>query len=194
MSLQDDVSRRTFLKVTGAHAAGFAAGADVLRAMAQREALWELSATEAVAAMRRGEIASERYASALLARCQAAQSLTAFITLWPERVLEAARAADKRRQSTARLGALHGLPIPLKDSINTRDLPTTGGTRALLNFQPRVDAPLVTRLRDADAIVLGRTNLHEISGAGCNTRAEDRVNVRERFCRGSGCCSGRTRS
>jgi mandelamide amidase len=113
--------------------------------------------------MTRGEITAERYASALLARCQAARSLNAFITLQPARVLEAARDADKRRQSKARLGALHGLPIPLKDSINTRELPTTGGTRALLTFRPRVDAPLVTRLRDAGAIVLGKTNLHEIS-------------------------------
>jgi mandelamide amidase len=163
MSLHDEVSRRTFLTVAGAHAVGLVAGADALRAKAQRQELWELSATEAVAAMTRGEITAERYASALLARCQAARSLNAFITLQPERVLEAARDADKRRQSKARLGALHGLPIPLKDSINTRELPTTGGTRALLTFRPRVDAPLVTRLRDAGAIVLGKTNLHEIS-------------------------------
>ena len=81
----------------------------------------------------------------------------------PEQVLEAARVADTRRRSGKRLGALHGLPIPLKDSVNTKDLPTTGGTRALRDFQPRADAPLVARLRDAGAIVLGKTNLHEIS-------------------------------
>lgn len=163
MLVNENLSRRMFLRVAAAHTVALASGADVVRALAQREELWELSATAAVAAMTRGEITAERYASALLARCQAVQSLNAFITLRPERVLEAARAADKRRQSKARLGGLHGLPIPLKDSINTRDLPTTGGTRALRDFQPRVDAPLVTRLREAGAIVLGKTNLHEIS-------------------------------
>jgi mandelamide amidase len=113
--------------------------------------------------MKRGEVTAERFASALLARCKAAESLNAFITLQPERVLESARAADKRRLSGARLGALHGLPIPIKDSVNTKDMPTTGGTPALRHFQPTVDAPLITRLRDAGAIVLGKTNLHEIS-------------------------------
>jgi mandelamide amidase len=163
MSRNEYISRRTFVTVAAAHAVALGAGSDLLRALAQPEELWALSATEAVAAMTRGEITAERYASALLARCQAARSLNAFITLQPERVLEAARAADKRRQSKARLGGLHGLPIPLKDSINTSDLPTTGGTRALRDFRPRVDAPLVTRLREAGAIVLGKTNLHEIS-------------------------------
>jgi mandelamide amidase len=58
---------------------------------------------------------------------------------------------------------LHGLPIPIKDSVNTRDLPTTAGTPALRHFQPREDAPLVRALRRAGAIVLGKTNLHELS-------------------------------
>jgi indoleacetamide hydrolase len=61
------------------------------------------------------------------------------------------------------LGPLHGLPIPVKDSINTRDYPTTAGTAALRHFRPAVDAPLVTQLRAAGAILLGKTNLHELS-------------------------------
>jgi Asp-tRNA(Asn)/Glu-tRNA(Gln) amidotransferase A subunit family amidase len=163
MFLNDELSRRKFLSATAANVVALATAADLASAMAQRSELWELSAADAVAAMKRGEVAAERYASTLLARCKAAGSLNAFITLQPEQVLEAAQAADKRHRSNAQLGALHGLPIPLKDSINTRDLPTTGGTRALRGFRPRLDAPLVVRLRDAGAIVLGKTNLHEIS-------------------------------
>ena len=163
MSLNDDPSRREFLSVAVASAAGFATGAPLPGAMAPRAELWKLSAVDAVAAMKRGEVTAERYASTLLARCKAAEWLNAFITLQPEHVLEAARAADRRRQSGMHLGALYGLPIPVKDSINTKDMPTTGGTRALRSFQPRIDAPLVARLRDAGAIVLGKTNLHEIS-------------------------------
>jgi len=58
-------------------------------------------------------------------------------------------------------GPLHGLPILLKDNIETRDMPTTAGSLALANNAPGRDAPLVTRLRDAGAVILGKTNLSE---------------------------------
>jgi indoleacetamide hydrolase len=125
--------------------------------------LADLTAVEAVAQMSRGEISCERYAAALLARCQASRALNAFITLEPERVLEAARARDRERRGGAKPGALFGLPIPVKDSVNTRDYPTTGGTPALRNFRPKEDAPVVAALRGAGALVLGKTNLHELS-------------------------------
>ncbi|MBS0393282.1 MAG: hypothetical protein JSR54_01585 [Proteobacteria bacterium] len=126
-------------------------------------ALTELSAVDAVRQMTRGELSAERFAQALLARCDAQRALNAFITLEPERVLEAARAADARRAQGRPLGPLHGLPIPVKDSVNTRDYPTTAGTPALRDFRPRDDAPIVTALREAGALVLGKTNLHELS-------------------------------
>lgn len=125
--------------------------------------LLELSAVEAIAAMRRGELQAERYAEALLAQAKRWAHLNAFITLDAERVLETARAADKKRASNKSLGVLHGLPIPIKDSINTADLPTTAGTPVLRGFRPHVDAPLVALLRNAGAVVLGKTNLHELS-------------------------------
>ncbi|MDH4065092.1 MAG: amidase family protein, partial [Acidobacteriota bacterium] len=127
------------------------------------ENLVELSAVDAVAALRRGDVSAEAYATALLERCTAAKGLNAFITLDPARVLDAARVADRRRASGATLGPLHGLPIPVKDSVNTKDLPTTGGTPALRAFRPREDAPIVRTLVDAGAIVLGKTNIHELS-------------------------------
>lgn len=126
-------------------------------------ALLELSAVQAVNLMSTGELTAERYAQALLARCAEQKALNAFISLAPERVLEAARAADRRRAAGAPLGALHGLPIPVKDSLNTRDYPTTAGTPALRGFRPAQDAPLVETLVGAGAIVLGKTNLHELS-------------------------------
>ena len=94
--------------------------------------------------MSRGELRAERYAQALLARCEAAHALNAFITLEPERVLEDARARDRERQAGARPGMLFGLRIPVKDSVNTRDYPTTGGTPALRHFRPQQDAPVVS--------------------------------------------------
>jgi len=125
--------------------------------------LLELTAVEAVRRMTSGELSAERYAAALLERSAATRHLNAFISLEPDRVLEAARAADRRRAAGSPLGALHGLPIPVKDSLNTADYPTTAGTRALAGFRPAEDAPLVAALRDAGAIVFGKTNLHELS-------------------------------
>lgn len=122
-----------------------------------------LSAADAVAAMRSGKFTALSYAEALLARCADTADLNAFITLDPAAVLAAARAADARRARGEILGPLHGLPVPVKDSINTADLPTTAGTAALRHFRPAADASAVARLRAAGAIVLGKTNLHELS-------------------------------
>jgi Asp-tRNA(Asn)/Glu-tRNA(Gln) amidotransferase A subunit family amidase len=122
-----------------------------------------LSATEAAARIARGEFSAEDYARALLSRCAARRSLNAFITLEPDKVLEAARECDQKRRAGARAGPLFGVPIPLKDSISTHDYPTTAGTPALRNFRPSRDASIVPALRSAGAIVLGKTNLHELS-------------------------------
>src|SRR3979411_2751569 len=111
--------------------------------------LLELSAVEAVARMRRGELKAEGYAGALLARAEVGWRLNGFISISPGQVMEAARAADRRRAAGGVLGPLHGLPIPIKDSVNTSDYPTTSGTAALRNFRPKEDAPVVCALRAA---------------------------------------------
>jgi indoleacetamide hydrolase len=159
------VSRRNFV-LAAAAASGAAGGQAQIAAptLAIRSpSLLEMSAVDAVAAMQSGDLKAERYVLALLEQCKRGKALNAFITLDRERVLAAARAADQRRKSGAKLGPLHGLPIPIKDSINTSDLPTTGGTAALRAFRPKEDAPIVRKLRNAGAIVLGKSNLHELS-------------------------------
>ena len=160
------VSRREFVAATVALSAA-AVGCRDRGSMAAptltRTELLELSAVDVVDALKRGDFTAERYGSALLAQCEARKSLNAFITIEPDRVLEAARAADRRRAAGAQLGLLHGLPVPIKDSINTKDLRTTGGTLGLREFRPREDAPIVRSVVDAGAIVLGKTNLHELS-------------------------------
>jgi mandelamide amidase len=131
----------------------------------------DLGAVEAVARMRRGELGAAEYAAALLARCEAGRHLNAFLSLSAEQALADARAADRRRASGRPLGPLHGLPIPVKDSVNTRDHPTTSGTPALRGFRPADDAPVVRALRDAGAIVLGKNNLAELSLGWTSTNA-----------------------
>src|SRR5262245_18701431 len=87
--------------------------------------LTELSAAAAVDAMRKGDIKVEDYAGALLGRAKQLESLNAFRTLEPDKLLEAPRDADKARAPGRSLGLLHGLPIPVKDSVNTKALPTS---------------------------------------------------------------------
>src|ERR1700730_18540725 len=165
MSNSDNVSRRAFIQGMAGAAAMTAPLATLANPGPDSDsaALLQLSAGEAVARMCRGEITAERYARVLLARSESLRALNAFITLEPSRVLEAARACDKHRHSGGNLGPLFGLPIPVKDSVNTRDYPTSAGTPALRDFQPAADAPIVRSLRASGAIVLGKTNLHELS-------------------------------
>ena len=157
------VSRREFVVAAAASTSFKVLGQTAARKQMDSSDLLNLSAVAAVAAMRDGSLASERYAQALLEQCERGKALNAFITLDREQVLAAARAADQRRKSGATLGRLHGLPIPIKDSVNTKDLKTTAGTPALRDFHPKEDAPIVQALRDQGAIILGKTNLHELS-------------------------------
>ena len=168
MAFYDRTTRRRFLSgvaAAGASAwvrAGTGPAVSAPKAKSPGE-LQGLSAGEAVRLLTRGEISAVEYAQALLDQCEAGRSLNAFITQRSEQILAAARECDRRRHAGGPIGPLHGLPIPIKDSVNTRDLPTTAGTPALRHFQPREDAPLVSALRKAGAIVLGKTNLHELS-------------------------------
>ncbi|MFJ9850452.1 amidase [Streptomyces sp. NPDC101150] len=75
--------------------------------------------------------------------------------------LRQAAASDARHRHGATRGPLDGIPVLLKDNVNTRDLPTTAGSLALAGSPPDADAALVTRLRGAGAVILGKTNLSE---------------------------------
>jgi mandelamide amidase len=161
--MMSSIPRREFL-VQASVFAGWAS-AEACRSIgvdAPRE-LIDLTASTAVARMRNGEIKAEDYARALLDRTQRFERLNAFRSLDRETVLEAARAADKLRASGARMGLLHGLPVPVKDSVNTAQLPTTNGTRALRDFRPKANAAVLVPLLAQGAIVMGKTNLHELS-------------------------------
>lgn len=125
--------------------------------------LHELGVTDAAAAIRAGEVTAEKLAQALLDRAEAQKALNIFVTLEPDRVLAAARAADQHRAAGKPLGALHGVPIALKDNINTADYPTTAGTPALRRHRPKKNAPVAQALIDAGAIVFGKLGMHELA-------------------------------
>ena len=134
-------------------------------------ALYDLSVAEAAAAICSGAITAEQLADALLARVAANAKLNAFITVDAEAVREAARRADRQRATGAALGPLHGVPLALKDNIDTAELPTTGGTPGLADHRPKHFAPIVQKLLAAGAIVLGKCNMHELAFGITNNNA-----------------------
>ena len=126
-------------------------------------ALAELGVREAAAAIGTGEITAEGLAEALLKRCADAASLNAFIHLDPDAVRAAARRADAKRRRGEPRGPLHGVPLAIKDNIDSAEAPTTGGTAALAANCPKQNAPILQSLLDAGAILLGKANMHELA-------------------------------
>ena len=92
--------------------------------------------------------------------------LNAVVMLCAERALDEARAADAAISRGDAVGPLHGVPMTLKDSLDTEGVVTTGGTLGRLNFVPERDSTVAARLRGAGAILLGKTNTPEITFAG----------------------------
>ena len=126
------------------------------------EELTGLGVSGAAKAIRRGEVSAENYVSALLAEARQDEGLRAFITLDEPGALSAAREADKAR-AKGLSAPLLGVPLGIKDSYLTAGLRTTLGVGALRDFQPTEDAEAVALLKAAGAIVLGKTNLVELS-------------------------------
>jgi amidase len=94
--------------------------------------------------------------------------VNAIVTLAPEQALERARAADAALQRGNDVGPLHGLPVAHKDLVQTKGMRTTFGSPIYADFVPNVDDLIVTRIRNAGAILIGKTNTPEF-GAGSQT-------------------------
>lgn len=122
-----------------------------------------LDSAAAVTAVRAGRLTAEAYVATLLARAESLRDLNTLIALDTAGALRAARGIDALRRQGAIMPPLAGLPIVVKDNINSRDLPTSGGTLALRRAQPAANAPSLQKLIDAGAIVLGKANMHELA-------------------------------
>ena len=117
-----------------------------------------LSASDAARALRDGAISSEQLVEACLARVREADgAVQAWAHLDPEHALTQARARDRDRSEGQTTGPLHGVPVGLKDIIDTLDYPTEDGTVLHAGRTPVHDATVVAMLRAAGAVVLGKT-------------------------------------
>ena len=126
-------------------------------------ALW--STVRQADAIRTGAITSRGLLELLIARVERINpTLNAVVTVDLERARAAADAADAALERSEIMGPLHGVPITIKDALETEGLRSTGGAVELHNNIPTRDAPVVRALKDAGAIVFGKTNLPRWSG------------------------------
>src|SRR4051794_14696341 len=122
------------------------------------ESLATLTASEAARRMRDGLVSSEDLVRECLERIRATEpTVQAWQFLDEEHALAQARAADERRKSGEPVGALNGIPVGIKDIIDTNDMPTENGTVLHKGRTPRTDAAVVAKLRAAGAVIMGKT-------------------------------------
>ncbi len=126
-------------------------------------ALYKLTVEAALTKLRQAEITSVELTQSVLERIEETENkIKAYINLQPEAALAAAKAADERRAGGDDAPLL-GIPLAIKDTIITQGLTTTAGSKNLENFVPPFDATVIKKLRQAGALLLGKTNLDEFA-------------------------------
>ena len=130
---------------------------------------YTLTATEAVQAIASGRLSSVDLVKSCLAQiADTDASINAWAYLDPESALAQAAECDRIRKAGLGTGPLHGLPVALKDVIDTRDMPTQRGTDIFKDRQPDKDARLVERLRESGAVIMGKTVTTELAFVHAN--------------------------
>lgn len=128
-----------------------------------------LSATDLAARIRRGDLSPVDVVEETLDRIAKRNGATnAFVTVVEKGARERAREAERAVESGAELGPLHGVPVAVKDLDHVAGVPTSFGSRLFDGFVPTESDPFVSRLEDAGAVVIGKTNTPEF-GLGCVT-------------------------
>jgi len=131
--------------------------------------LLSASASKIVTAVRDGDVTASAVTAAFLDRIGALNgTLNAFLHVDRDGAMAAAERIDEKRKGGGRLGPLAGLPVAVKDALCTIDQPTTCGSRMLAGYRPPYDADTVRRLREADAVIVGKTNMDEFAMGGSN--------------------------
>ena len=132
-----------------------------------RSEVQDLTITEVGRLLRSRKLSSLEVTEAAWERIDAHNpAVNAFITLLREQSLLDAREADRRLASGERVGPLLGIPVSVKDLLDTRGVLTTAGTKAFATRVPTEDATVVRRLKDAGAILVGKANMAELAIGG----------------------------
>lgn len=133
--------------------------------------LEELTVAQIHEAYKQNEYSSEELVRAYLNRIQAYDSATNAISFINPHALSIAQALDKEYEQTKILRPLHGIPVVIKDNINVKDLPTTAGSLALINYVPDEDAFIIKKLVDAGAIIIAKSNMAEWAFSAMHTES-----------------------
>jgi aspartyl-tRNA(Asn)/glutamyl-tRNA(Gln) amidotransferase subunit A len=129
--------------------------------------LFDQTAGEQLRSLEAGEITSVELTQACLDRIAAAdKTLGAFLRVDADAALKSAAEIDARRAKKLPVGPLAGLPVAVKDNLCQRAARTTCASRMLANFHAPYDATVIARLRHADAVLIGRTNMDEFAMGG----------------------------
>ena len=165
-----EMDRRTFMKAT------LAAGAGMALAGSMSHLAWGKSLTDGDLAdlslfqlskmIRKRELSSKKLVELYLERIQkfgGPNDINAYITVAGDAALRQAEKLDKLAKQKRFQGPLHGLPIAIKDNLDTKGIKTTGGSKILASWFPPSDAHVVKKLKDAGAIIIGKTNMHEFA-------------------------------
>lgn len=129
--------------------------------------LTEQSATESLQLLSSGKLSSVELTQAYLDQIKATdEQVGAFLRVDAEAALARAADIDRRRQAGETLGKLAGLPVAVKDVLCDTDTHTTCASRMLKNFRPPYDSTVVAKLKAADAVLIGRTNMDEFAMGG----------------------------
>ena len=129
--------------------------------------LENLTIKTAAAAVAENECSSEELTNAYIERAQAKnEDLNAYLTFMTEEAAVAAKASDERRARGERLSILDGIPVAVKDNLLTKGTRTTGGSAILSKYIAPYDATVITKLCEAGAVIIGKTNLDEFGMGG----------------------------
>lgn len=164
------VSRRDLLKLSAGAAAGVLLGGcrSAMQVTAGggdlAEPVYYSSVNAIAAAIRSRQVSSVEVVESCLARiAEVNPKLNAVVQVGAEHAMASARLADAALARGEALGVLHGVPMTIKDSLDTAGMVSTGGTSGRRSFVPERDATVVRRVREAGAILLGKTNTPELT-------------------------------
>jgi len=165
-----EMDRRTFMKSTLGAGVGLVLTTSTsdlaLGKSATAGGFEDLSLYQLSKMVRNGEVSSKELVETYLERIQkfdGPKGINAYLTVAGDSALKQAEELDKLAKGKKFKGPLHGLPIAIKDNLDTKGIRSTGGSKILSSWIPAADAHVILKLKEAGAIILGKTNMHEFA-------------------------------